>query len=156
MPVTFNLLMAVFRPFYFVLTYRRFISVLRCSGKYFRKQKREINRNQTNKLISTQFLICTGDSRNNTRPAKVVVVANSKQKVFSWTQQVVKYTTKIFGYDYTLFWGETQGEETQRRARKVSHPNHKGLLMILYPEKANWRKTITVTIYLLLFLILDP
>ena len=83
-------------------------------------------------------------------------MANSKQKVYSWTQQVVKYTTKIFGYDYTLFWGETQGEETQRRARKVSHPNHKGLLMILYPEKANWRKTITVTIYLLLFLILDP
>ena len=39
----------------------------------------------------------------NTRPAKVVVVANSKQKVFSWTQLVVKYTSKNFGYDYTLY-----------------------------------------------------
>ena len=46
----------------------------------------------------------TGDSRNNTRPAKVVIVANSKQKVFSWTQLVVKYTSKNFGYDYTLHW----------------------------------------------------
>ena len=43
----------------------------------------------------------TGDSRNKTRPAKVV--ANLKQKVFSWTHNVVKYTTKIFGYDYTLY-----------------------------------------------------
>ena len=48
----------------------------------------------------------TGDSRNKTRPAKVVVVANSKQKVFSWTQLVVKYTSKNFGYDYTLYWVE--------------------------------------------------
>ena len=46
----------------------------------------------------------TGDSRNKTRLAKVVVVANSKQKVFSWTQLVVKYTSKNFGYDYTLYW----------------------------------------------------
>ena len=30
----------------------------------------------------------TGDSRNKTRPAKVRVVANSKQKVFSWTHNV--------------------------------------------------------------------
>ena len=44
------------------------------------------------------------DSRNKTRLAKVVVVANSKQKVFSWTQLVVKYTSKNFGYDYTLYW----------------------------------------------------
>ena len=44
-----------------------------------------------------------GDSRNKTRPAKVVVVANSKKKVFSWTHNVVKYTTKKFGYDYTLY-----------------------------------------------------
>ena len=44
----------------------------------------------------------TGDSRNKTRPAKVMVVANSKQIVFSWTQLVVKYTSKNFGYDYTL------------------------------------------------------
>ena len=44
-----------------------------------------------------------GDSRNKTRLAKVVVVANSKQKVFSWTQLVVKYTSKNFGYDYTLY-----------------------------------------------------
>ena len=44
-----------------------------------------------------------GDSRGDkTRPAKVVVVANSKQKVFSWTQ-LVKYTSKNFGYDYTLY-----------------------------------------------------
>ena len=43
-----------------------------------------------------------GDSRNKTRPAKVVVVANSKQEVSSWTQLVVKYTPKNFGYDYTL------------------------------------------------------
>ena len=48
----------------------------------------------------------TGDSRNKTRPAKVVVVANSKQKVFSWTQLVVKYTSKNFVYDYTLNWLE--------------------------------------------------
>ena len=34
-----------------------------------------------------------GDSRNKTRPAKVMVVAHN----------VVKYTTKIFGYDYTLY-----------------------------------------------------
>ena len=45
----------------------------------------------------------TGDSRNKTRPAKVRAVANSKQKVFSWTHNVVKYTTKISGYDYTLY-----------------------------------------------------
>ena len=44
-----------------------------------------------------------GDSRNKTRPAKVVVVANSNQKVFSWTHNVVKYTPKNFGYDYTLY-----------------------------------------------------
>ena len=48
-----------------------------------------------------------GDSRNNTRPAKVKVVANSKLKVFSWTQLVVKYTSKNFGYDYTLYWMDT-------------------------------------------------
>ena len=45
----------------------------------------------------------TGDSRNKTRPAKVRVVANSKQKVFSWTHNVVKYTLKKFGCDYTLY-----------------------------------------------------
>ena len=44
-----------------------------------------------------------GDSRKKTRLAKVVVVANSKQEVFSWTQLVIKYTTKNFGYDYTLY-----------------------------------------------------
>ena len=44
-----------------------------------------------------------GDSRNKTMLAKVVVVANSKQKVFSWTQLIVKYTPKIFGYDHTLY-----------------------------------------------------
>ena len=44
-----------------------------------------------------------GDSRNKTRSAKVVVVANSKQKVFSWTQKAVKYTPKNFGFDYTLY-----------------------------------------------------
>ena len=54
-------------------------------------------------IIYVATVLETGDSRNNTRPAKVVVVANSKQKVFSWTQLVVKYTTKIFGYDYTLY-----------------------------------------------------
>ena len=42
-------------------------------------------------------------SRNKTRLAKVVVVANSKQEVFSWTQLVVKYTSKNFGSDYTLY-----------------------------------------------------
>ena len=36
----------------------------------------------------------SGDSRNN-RLAKVVVVANSKQKVFSWTHNVVKHKPKI-------------------------------------------------------------
>ena len=41
---------------------------------------------------------------NKTRLAKVVVVANSKQEVFSWTQLVIKYTSKNFGYDYTLYW----------------------------------------------------
>ena len=33
-----------------------------------------------------------------------MVVANSKQKVFSRTHKVVKYTSKNFGYDYTLYW----------------------------------------------------
>ena len=45
----------------------------------------------------------TGDSRNKTRPAKVVVVANSKQKCSVRTHNVVKYTPKNFGYDYTLY-----------------------------------------------------
>ena len=44
-------------------------------------------------------------SRNKTGPAtKVVVVANSKQNLFIWTHNVVKYTPKIFGCDYTLYW----------------------------------------------------
>ena len=47
---------------------------------------------------------CTGDSRNKIRPAKVVVVANSKQKCSVRTHNVVKYTSKKFGYDYTLYW----------------------------------------------------
>ena len=38
-----------------------------------------------------------GDSRNKTRPAKVVVVANSKQKCSVRTHNVVKYTPKNFG-----------------------------------------------------------
>ena len=46
----------------------------------------------------------TGDSRNKTRLAKVVVVANSKQKCSVRTHNVVKYTSKNFGYDYTLYW----------------------------------------------------
>ena len=41
-----------------------------------------------------------GNSRNKIRPAKVVVVTNSKQKVVSRTHNVVKYTPKFFGYDY--------------------------------------------------------
>ena len=45
----------------------------------------------------------SGDGRNKTRPAKVVVVTNSKQKVFSWTHIIVKYTPKNFGFDYTLY-----------------------------------------------------
>ena len=45
----------------------------------------------------------TGDSRNKTRPAKVVVVANSKQKCSVRTHNVVKYTSKNFGYEYTLY-----------------------------------------------------
>ena len=41
----------------------------------------------------------TGDSRDITRPAKVRVVANSKQKVFSWTHNVEStYTPKDFGF----------------------------------------------------------
>ena len=55
----------------------------------------------------------TVDSRNKTRLAKVVVVANSKQEVFSWTQLVVKYTTKNFGYDYTLYW--INGEKLKKK-----------------------------------------
>ena len=45
------------------------------------------------------------DSRNKTRPTKVVVVANSKQKCSVRTRNVVKYlyTPKIFGHDYTLY-----------------------------------------------------
>ena len=46
----------------------------------------------------------SGDSRNKTRLAKVVVVANSKQKCSVRTHNVVKYTSKNFGYDYTLYW----------------------------------------------------
>ena len=49
-------------------------------------------------LIQQQVIVVTKQGRN-----KVVVVANSKQKVLSWTHNVVKYTTKIFGYDYTLY-----------------------------------------------------
>ena len=45
-----------------------------------------------------------GGSRNKTRLAKVVVVANSKQKVVSSTHKVVKYAPKNLGYDYTLYW----------------------------------------------------
>ena len=45
----------------------------------------------------------SGDSRNKTRPSKVVVVANSKQKCSFRTHNVVKYTSKNFGYYYTLF-----------------------------------------------------
>ena len=56
----------------------------------------------------SQHRLRSGDSRNKTRPVKVVVVANSKQKVFSWTQLVVKYTSKNFGYDYTLYWRNTK------------------------------------------------
>ena len=59
-----------------------------------------------NKNAKTTNLVNPGDSRdsrNKTRPAKVVVVANSKQKVFSRTHNVVKYTPKNFGYDYTLY-----------------------------------------------------
>jgi len=48
----------------------------------------------------------TGDSRNKTRLAKVVVVANSKQKCSVRTHNVVKYTSKNFAYDYTLYWVE--------------------------------------------------
>ena len=44
-----------------------------------------------------------GDSRNKTRPAKVVVVANSKQKCSVRTHNAVKYTSKNFGYEYTLY-----------------------------------------------------
>ena len=57
-----------------------------------------------------------GDSRNKTMPAEVVVVANSKQIVFSWTQLVVKYTPKNFGYDYTLYCKQHRNyTEVQRR-----------------------------------------
>ena len=45
----------------------------------------------------------SGNSRNKTRPAKVVVVANSKQKCSVRTHKVVKYTPKKFGYDCTLY-----------------------------------------------------
>ena len=55
-------------------------------------------------FVFMQHSAKSGDSRNKTRLAKVVVVANSKQKVFSWTQLVVKYTSKNIGYDYTLYW----------------------------------------------------
>ena len=58
-------------------------------------------------LPSVKCIVVTkkfsGDSRNKTRLAKVVVVANSKQRVFSWTQLVVKYTSNIFCHDYTLY-----------------------------------------------------
>ena len=64
----------------------------------------------------------TGDSRNKTRRAKVVVVANSKQKVFSWTQLVVKYTPKNFGYDYTLYCKQHRNyTEVQRRLNSLPH-----------------------------------
>ena len=45
----------------------------------------------------------SGDSRNETRPAKVVVVANTKQKVVNRTHNVVKYTPKNFYCDNTLY-----------------------------------------------------
>ena len=46
----------------------------------------------------------TGDRRNKTRLAKVVLVAKSKQKCSVRTHNVVKYTSKNFGYVYTLYW----------------------------------------------------
>ena len=49
-------------------------------------------------LIQQQVIVVTKQGRN-----KVVVVANSKQKVCSWTQLVVKYTSKNLSYDYTLY-----------------------------------------------------
>ena len=52
--------------------------------------------------ISQIKVLMAGDSRNKTRLAKVVVVANSKQKVVSSTHKVVKYAPKNFGYNYTL------------------------------------------------------
>ena len=54
----------------------------------------------------------SGDSRNKTRPAKVLVVANSHQKVFSWTHNVVKYTPKNFAFDYTLYWCWDNGKKS--------------------------------------------
>ena len=41
-----------------------------------------------------------GDSRNKTRPAKVVVVANSKLKVVSRTQNVVNRLFAVFRVDF--------------------------------------------------------
>ena len=55
------------------------------------------------KLFIVLYPIFAGNSRNKTRPAKVVVVANSKQKCSVRTHNVVKYTSKNFGYDYTLY-----------------------------------------------------
>ena len=74
---------------------------------------REIKIEQSAKNLPPRTRTCredrfTGDSRNKTRPAKVVVVANSKQKVVSSTHKVVKYAPKNFGYDYTLYWQNTQ------------------------------------------------
>ena len=55
-----------------------------------------------------ELLRCSGGSRNKTRLAKVVVVANSKQKCLFRTHNVVKYTSKNFGYEYTLYWASAE------------------------------------------------
>ena len=77
-----------------------------------------------------------GDSRNKTRPAKVVVVANSKQKVFSWTHNVVKYTPKNFGFDYTLYWQEAWIRVLERRRLITNSPSRvqdQGVVRIIVP-----------------------
>ena len=54
-------------------------------------------------IVESPSRVFARDSRNKTRLAKVVIVANSKQKVVS-AHKVVKYPPKIFGYYYTLYW----------------------------------------------------
>ena len=70
----------------------------------------------------SKFTLQSGDSCNKTRPSKVVVVANSKQKVFNWTQLVVKYTTKNFGYElYTLLFAMHIFQKAQVTSNKMVH-----------------------------------
>ena len=48
-------------------------------------------------------------------------MANLKQKVFSWTHNVVKYTPKNFGFDYTLYCVGIMAKKAYDLFRKLTN-----------------------------------